>query len=125
MIADLNEVQLPRYRIVGNYVRFDDYVRNSLKDMRQRVISALNPESRSRENFLLWGSPGSGKSFLVQQVAKSMGSAVKYGELNLAQLDDRGFRSELEKIMEHSAPCVCLIDEIDSLGALTLLKTTT
>ena len=48
LISDLDEVQLPRYRIVGNYVRFDDYVRNSLKDMRQRVISALNPESRSQ-----------------------------------------------------------------------------
>ena len=114
LISDLDEVQLPRYRIVGNYVRFDDYVRNSLKDMRQRVISALNPESRSQENFLLWGQPGSGKSFLVQQVAKSMGNAVKYGELNLAQLDDRGFRSELERIMAYDAPCVCLIDEIDS-----------
>jgi len=95
-------------------VRYDESQRNILKDTKQKIATSLTAHSRGRDNYLIWAPPGSGKSFFVQEVAKSLGNGVYYKELNLARLDEHEFRAELVKIEKADMPRLCFIDEIDS-----------
>jgi TolB-like protein len=114
LLADLDKVELDRFAIVGNYLRFDDRTRHSLKDFRQKITGAYDSQSVDPRNFLIWGAPGSGKSYLVQQVAEGLRERVQYRELNLAQLDKVALQEGLEAINVLSQPALCLIDEVDS-----------
>jgi len=114
LLAELSVVKLSHYRIVGNYVRYGDAVRNSLKDARQKIVAACRNPSPKRENYIIWAPPGSGKTYFVQEVAALLGDSVRYSELNLAKLDEAGFRSELAKLRDHKLPRICLVDEVDA-----------
>ncbi|MDV3278365.1 MAG: tetratricopeptide repeat protein [Nitrososphaerales archaeon] len=114
LLSKMDEVQLDRYGIVGEYVRFDNDVRNSLKDFKLKIISGFENQKPGRSSFLVWGPPGSGKTFFVQQIAKSLARDVDYREFNLAQTGEAEFRRLLESAEKSSRPCLCFIDEIDS-----------
>jgi len=114
LINQFDTLQLPKFRIIGNYVRYDNTVRNTLKNMKQKVIEGLQPKSVGNENYLIWGPPGSGKSYFVQEIAKSLGNDIFYKELNLTKLDKDQFRSDLTTLEKIDKPCICLIDEVDS-----------
>jgi TolB-like protein/Flp pilus assembly protein TadD len=114
LLLALDELDLARSTIVGSYVRFDEPTRNALKEFRQRTVAAFESQSRAPTNFLLWGPPGSGKSYLVQQVAASLGASVRYVELNLAQLAEADFRAALDALAAEPRDVLCLIDEIDA-----------
>ena len=57
---------------------------------------------------------GGEKTYFVQEVAAFLGDSVHYQELNLAKLDETGFRSGLAKLREAQGPCLCLVDEVDA-----------
>ena len=115
LLRAMSVVSLSRYRIVGNYFRFEEDVRNGLKDVRQRILAAFESSALKRENYLLWAPPGSGKTFFVQQVASSLKKDnIGYRELNLAQTEEAGLRLALEEIRKSEQPFLCLIDEIDA-----------
>jgi hypothetical protein len=114
LLANLNAVTLSHYRIVGSYVRYSVAVRNSLKDARQKIVAACQGSSAKRENYIIWAPPGAGKTYFVQEVAASLGDSVHYRELNLAKLDEAGFRSGLAGLREIQGPSICLVDEIDA-----------
>ncbi|MGH9427205.1 MAG: ATPase domain-containing protein, partial [Terriglobia bacterium] len=114
LLLSLDNVELDRFAIVGNYVRFDDRARNSLNELRQRVIRSFNAQDPYPENFLVWGPAGSGKSYLLQQIAKSIKEEAQYFEMNLAQLDESAFRSELDAVKTVRQSVLCFIDEVDS-----------
>jgi TolB-like protein/Tfp pilus assembly protein PilF len=114
LLSRIDEVELEKFVIVGEYVRFDHTVRNSLKDFKLRLISILESQGTERHSFLVWGPPGSGKTYLVQQIAKCITSEIDYREFNLAQADELEFRSELEAMESSPKPCLCFIDEVDS-----------
>ena len=114
LLAGLNVVTLSHYRIVGNYVRYGEAVRNTLKDARQKIVAACRSSSPKRENYIIWAPPGSGKTYFVQEVAALLGDSVHYRELNLAKLDETGFRSELAKLRDVQGPSLCLVDEVDA-----------
>jgi len=113
-IAGLDWVALSRYRIVGDYTRHDETVRNILKDVRQKIAAGFDRPSRKRENYLIWAASGSGKTYFVQQVAASLPQSVRYQECNLAKCG----RDELLKILAQldtdNKSCLCLIDEVDA-----------
>src|SRR2546427_1827792 len=67
----------------------------------------------SKENYLIWGPPGSGKTFLVQELARSMG-APAYVELNLAESNEGRFRASLDILESTPQHTLCLVDEADS-----------
>ncbi|MBW8011347.1 MAG: AAA family ATPase [Chloroflexi bacterium] len=113
-ISDLSVVNLSRYRVVGHYTRYEEEVLNSLKDAKQNILSGIENPSKRRENHLIWAAPGSGKTFLVQQIVKSQGELIQYHELNLAKLDEKGFSSALEVLSKTSEPTLCLVDEVDA-----------
>ena len=114
LLAGLNVVTLSYYRIVGNYVRYGEDVRSSLKDARQKILAACGSSSPKRENYIIWAPPGSGKTYFVQEIATLLGKSVHYLELNLAKLDEAGFRSGLAGLRNVQGPSLCLVDEVDA-----------
>jgi uncharacterized repeat protein (TIGR01451 family) len=114
LLAGLNVVTLSHYRIVGNYVRYGGAVCNALKDARQKIVAACRSSSPKRENYIIWAPPGSGKTYFVQEIAALVGDSVHYRELNLAKLDEAGFRSGLAELRTVQGPCLCLVDEVDA-----------
>jgi hypothetical protein len=114
LLTGLNVVTLSHYRIVGNYVRYGKSVCNDLKDARQKIVAACHSSYPKRENYIIWAPPGSGKTYFVQEVAALLGDSVHYSELNLAKLDEAGFRSGLAELRTALGPCLCLVDEVDA-----------
>jgi predicted AAA+ superfamily ATPase len=114
LIAALDLVALSRFRVVGSYTRYDEAVRNTLKDVRQKIAAAFDRPSRKRENYLLWAAPGSGKTYLVQQVAASLSKDIRYCELNLAKHSEQEFISALSQLDGDGEPYLCLVDEVDA-----------
>ncbi|MCI4341682.1 MAG: AAA family ATPase [Thermoplasmata archaeon] len=113
-IASLDRLDFDRGVVAGDYVRFYESARNALKEFRARVLESLAGADRHPSNFLIWGAPGSGKSFLVQQVAAEAGPSVRLVEANLAQLDVDRFRERLAGISVADADLVCFVDEVDA-----------
>jgi hypothetical protein len=113
-IVTLDWVALSRYRVVGDYTRHEETVRNTLKDVRQKIAAGFNRPSRKRENYLVWAAPGSGKTYFVQQVAASLPQTIRYQECNLAKCSHQEFLSGLAQLDAENKPCLCLIDEVDA-----------
>lgn len=115
VIGALDVVDLRRYRVVGDYSRFDDYVLNSLKDARNRIIAGIDSTVPSRENHLIWAAPGAGKTYLVQEIARSVAERCRFVEINLAKHSADEFRAALSGLREPAGePVLCLVDECDA-----------
>jgi TolB-like protein/Tfp pilus assembly protein PilF len=113
-LTGLSELDPSRYRVVGHYARYDEEVRHDLKDLRLKIVSRLAATLASRDNFLLWGAPGTGKTFFVRELAGTLGTSAKLVELNLAELGEREFRAGLTAVREAVGPTLCFVDEADS-----------
>ncbi|MGI0131950.1 MAG: AAA family ATPase [Thermoplasmata archaeon] len=113
-LSERTEIRLSRYCIVGGYTRFDELSRNHLKDTRQRMVQSLDAGSSESSNFLLWGPPGSGKTFFVREVSQSLAPRVRYVEVNLTEIDEAAFRNAIAEVAKSPDPTLCLVDEIDS-----------
>ncbi len=119
MIEEMDSLDLDRYRVVGNYSRFDDRVLNDLKDARNRIVAGLDTASPHRENHLIWAAPGSGKTYLVQEIASVFGGSCDYVEINLAKHGPESFRDALNGLSGRTNPVLCLIDEVDAHDGTT------
>lgn len=113
-LADLDAVRPSRYRVVGQYTRYSEGVRHSLKDLRMKIVSRLSGTGPRRDNFLLWGAPGAGKTYFVHELASSLDGAARFTELNLAELGEAPFRAALGEIRNATEPQLCFVDEADS-----------
>src|SRR2546427_299411 len=113
VLLNLDHIDLARFEVVGNYVRFDEKTRHALKDFRRKVMAGLDGPLGSKENYLIWGPPGSGKTFLVQELARSMG-APAYVELNRAESNEGRFRASLDILESAPQHPLCLVEEADS-----------
>jgi pimeloyl-ACP methyl ester carboxylesterase len=113
-IGALDWVVLSRYRVVGDYTRHEETVRNTVKDVRHKIAAGFDHPSRKRENYLIWAAPGSGKTYFAQQVAASLLQTIRYQECNLAKCSHQEFLSGLARLDAENTPCLCLIDEIDA-----------
>ena len=115
-IAKLDEIRMTRYRVVGNYTRFDEAVLNELKDARHRIANGiLHPGKKKRENHLIWAAPGSGKTYFVEQIAAQLKDTCLYQEINLAKQTEQSFRAALDMLAASHQPTICLVDEVDAL----------
>jgi len=113
-IGALDRVVLSRYRVIGDYTRYEETARNTLKDVLHKMAAGFDRPSRKRENYLVWAAPGSGKTYFVQQIAASMPQAIRYQECNLAKCSRQEFLSGLAQLDAENKPCLCLIDEVDA-----------
>ncbi len=114
LLASLDTLSLDHFSVVGPYVRFDESTRHALKDLKQRILASLQSQGAYPTNFLLWGAPGTGKSYLIQQIARVAGPLVGYRELNLAKLDRTALLAGLDELTALPRPALCLLDEIDA-----------
>lgn len=114
MLRQMSRISLAECAVVGDYVRYDEQVCNSLRDWRRRIESPLVSASPSSANFLIWAAPGSGKSFLIQEIAKANEARVQYAELNLAKLGRVTWEEKFAELRTWSTPTLCLLDEIDA-----------
>ncbi len=114
LVSDLDQIDLSKYRVLGGIVRYSPSAKNSMKDVKQRIVASLTSRPFGCDNYLLWAPPGSGKSFFVQEIAKSLGDAIYYREINLAQTDEGQFRQALSEIDHLDKPHLVFIDEVDS-----------
>src|SRR2546426_11995420 len=87
VLLNLNHIDLARFEVVGNYVRFDEKRRHALKDFRRKVMAGVDGPLGSKENYVIWGPLRSGKTFLVQELPRSMGEPA-YVELNVAESNE-------------------------------------
>ena len=113
-ITALNRLALGQYCVAGRFTRYDEIVRNALKDVRQKITAGFERPSRKRENHFFWAAPGSGKTYFAQQVATSLPQPVRYQECNLAKCSQEEFLSGLAELDVGNKPCLCLIDEVDA-----------
>lgn len=114
LLGRLDVVSLDHHQVVPGYVRYDEQVRQGLKDARQQILAGLDAPTGKRENHLVWGAPGSGKSYFVQRLAATLGEAVRYRELNLAGSERSEFVATLRDLQDGAGPCLCLVDEVDA-----------
>jgi pimeloyl-ACP methyl ester carboxylesterase len=113
-IGTLDWVVLSRYRVFGDYTRYEEAVRNVLKDIQYKIAGGFDKPSRKRDNYLIWAAPGSGKTYFAQQVAASLSQTVGYQECNLAECNREEFLASLSQLDAENKPCLCLIDEVDA-----------
>ncbi len=113
LIVEMDRVSLSRFRIAGGYARFEPATRDRLLDARLRIGSGLRQRTRNRENHLVWGPPGTGKTFLIHEIASEIDGVI-YSEVNLARVDDAELRAALQAAMGGDRPALVLLDEVDA-----------
>jgi pimeloyl-ACP methyl ester carboxylesterase len=113
-IRTLDRVTLSRYRVVGDYTRYEETVRNTLKDVRHKIATGFDSPGRKRKNYLVWAAPGSGKTYFVQQLAASLPQTIGYQECNLTKCNREEFLASLGQLDSQRKPYLCLIDEVDA-----------
>jgi predicted AAA+ superfamily ATPase len=113
LIADQRQLRMSSFRVVGDYTRFDDSVRQTLVDARQSIVMALAQPGHKRNAHLIWAAPGSGKTYFVQQVAASLPDTA-FAQLNLAKSDAATLRTFLADIEAAGGRQLRFIDECDA-----------
>src|SRR2546428_9715909 len=97
VLLNLDHIDLARFEVVGNYVRYDEKTRHALKDFRRKVMAGVGGPLGSKEKYPIWGPPRSRKTFLVQKLARSMGALAVFG-LKLPQSNQGRVRASLDNL---------------------------
>lgn len=114
LLSTLHEVDLKRYVVVGKYLRYGESSLDELREAKRKIVVSCEKPSRSRENYLLWGHSGQGKTSFVKEIARTSGTT--YIEVNLKDKDntEASVRKMLQPALETTKPYLCLIDEADT-----------
>ncbi|MDR0864568.1 MAG: AAA family ATPase, partial [Candidatus Symbiothrix sp.] len=115
---------------IGGLKTIDRFEIESFNNIRNLIVEYADKKFSKGEDITplsiaVFGSPGSGKSFGVKQIAKSIGGNIKTDTVNVAQInndDELGaaFQKVRDIILEDKLPLV-FFDEFDS-GELKWLK---
>jgi radical SAM superfamily enzyme YgiQ (UPF0313 family)/predicted AAA+ superfamily ATPase len=112
LIRNLSKINLSDYIVVGHYVRFDENVRNSLRDVCKKILSGLS--EKDVQHWLFWGESGAGKTSLVEQIgekAKRQGIAFRRFDLSNTKLKRSDFGWTIREL-EEGNPALFFVDEI-------------
>ena len=115
MLAPLQEVDLSKFSVVGNYKRHSQTIRTKLNGVYEDVRIALGGPLNTRANYLVAGRPGEGKSFFIQEIARMLQNSlgVKYVEIDISKNDEQTVRTKLEEVKTSKQATFVLVDEID------------
>lgn len=113
-VEELDKLSLGDCTVVGKYRRFQERDRSRLKTWAQEIARPLREQTEAHENFLVWGAPGSGKTFFVKQIAEELGDTIEFVELDLAKQSEAEFMDGLGRVTESKKPTLCLLDEVDA-----------
>lgn len=116
-----DELDLNIFRVVKDYFRYDVTAREHLTLLCRRMMDALDESRVGHENYLLWAPPGSGKTFLIEQIMKHYGDAIETCTLDLANDELKAIR-QLKSINSSVKPALCLIDEVDKKGPIPIAR---
>ena len=87
--------------------------RAKLVSLADRIRRPLSEKSFTRENFLIYASPGSGKTFFIEELASTLGSTVTFISIDLSRDDHEACEKKLAAVAGATLPCLCMIDEVD------------
>ena len=120
-MADLFEKPKEKYKVSEHAPLADRMRPQKLEEFvgQKQLLSPGQPLYEAIVNdkmsaAIFWGPPGSGKTYFVQRLAASLPGDVRYRELNLAGCSQRDFLAALQELQRETAPCLCLIDEVDA-----------
>lgn len=109
-------LNISSFRVVGSYARCDDVVRRRLTDVTTQMLDAVKRTDKSLANYLFWGHPGRGKSYLIEQAgafALRIGVASAFEKIVLPELDEAGLSRRLAETGGAHTRSIVLIDECD------------
>jgi phosphoserine phosphatase len=112
-LKDLTELRLGALSVLGKYRRFSNEDRSTLVGLADRIRRPLSEKSRTRENFLIYASPGSGKTFFIEEIARMLGPAITFVAIDLSRDDREACERKLAQAAGAKVPCLCMIDEVD------------
>jgi phosphoserine phosphatase len=112
-LRGMSTLRLSDLTVLGNYRRYDNEQRATLKGLADRISGALTNKTATRENFLIHAAPGSGKTFLIEELARSLGNSVCFVAIDLSRDDKATCETKLHEVKCATLPCLCMIDEID------------
>ena len=112
-LKDLTELRLGALSVHGKYRRFSNDERSTLVGLADRIRRPLIEKSRTRENFLIYALPGSGKTFFIEELARTLGSAIKFVPIDLSRDDRDTCERKLAVVAGAKVACLCMIDEVD------------
>jgi len=121
VLRGLGKFSLKDFVVLGDYRRGNPEVRSRLVDLRgslEAVVAA--PESRVAVS-VLWGAPGSGKSFFVEEFERLTVKPLvekhewRYETLNFVRVSSPNELTEFaERVFQSPLPCFVFLDEVDS-----------
>src|SRR2546425_5828087 len=88
VLLNLDHIDLARFEVVGDYVRYDEKTRHALKDFRRKVMAGVGRSLGRNEKYLISGPPGTRKTILAQKLSLSFG-APAFFVLNPSQWHER------------------------------------
>jgi hypothetical protein len=119
-VTDINKVSRlskEEVRVVGWYWRSDEDDRRKLRAVVERIRKSVLQPGGAKENYLIGGSSGSGKSYLIEELGEELAASgvcfrkVKIPQELLTVADARKLENSL---LSETRPVLCLLDEIDS-----------
>jgi SAM-dependent methyltransferase len=112
LLEELNEISMSRHTVVGYYVRFAPPIVEDLRRIARRIETACMKTTSFKENFLLWAPPGQGKTYLVDEIARTTGIDYVKIDLKLPDVTEQIFRQTLSRCQNGPEAHLCLVDEI-------------
>ena len=116
-----DELDLGTYSVIGSYCRFRFEVRSLMGVWWEATYAALATPSRQRQNLLLWGKPGEGKTRFVTEAAANLDSRLDtfcFRSFNCAKDSDAQFEDLRQQLREGPlVATLCFFDEIDDPAA--------
>jgi len=112
LLKDQNVIDLSTYTVVGGYRRFNPQIRARLLELSQQITSSLSKKTPGRQNYLICAAPGSGKTYFIQEIAKSIGNTTQFIEIDLSKDSEDIVKQRLVQV-SGQVGCLCMIDEID------------
>lgn len=112
-IKSEDEIDLRNYTVVGGYRRFNSEVRARLLALSQQITKSLIKKTRGRQTYLISAAPGSGKTYFIEETARSMADKITFVAIDLNKDAKSDVESKLASVKNCATPCLCMIDEID------------
>lgn len=103
-----------KFEVIGKYLRYQKDQRESLIALADRISGSCLEKRGTWQNYLLCASPGSGKTFFVQQLSQKLkGHGVRFFEIDISRDDETTVRETLNQVEASNDAVLCMIDEID------------
>jgi phosphoserine phosphatase len=114
-LLNIKSLTMQDYVVIGDYTRHSEEDRSFLVGLADKIRRPLITKSTTRENFLLFAPPGSGKTFFISELAREfkMSKDLEYVEIDVSRDDESACKDKLRTVENSNKPCLCLIDEID------------